>query len=77
MALRRLASEVASKGLRYGATAPIAESASSFGLKALFARGYASGTSDGIIIEFCALKHPNVISRGSLTTRSSVWEELQ
>jgi hypothetical protein len=45
MALRRLASE-ASKGLglRYGASVmgPMAES-SSFGLKALFARGYATG----------------------------------
>lgn len=44
MALRRLASETANGlGLRYGASvmAPMAES--SFGLKALFARGYATG----------------------------------
>jgi len=44
MALRRLASEAANGlGLRYGAPvmAPMAES--SFGLKALFARGYATG----------------------------------
>ena len=46
MALRRLASEAANGlGIRYGASlmAPMAES-TSFGLKALFARGYATGT---------------------------------
>jgi hypothetical protein len=43
MALRRLAESVNGLGLRYGASvmAPMAES--SFGLKALFARGYATG----------------------------------
>lgn len=51
MALRRLASEAANGlGLRYGASvmAPMAES--SFGLKALFARGYATGMSSMQII---------------------------
>ena len=44
MALRRLASEAANGlGLRYGATSVMAPMAESFGLKALIARGYATG----------------------------------
>ena len=45
MALRRVASELANGlGIRYGTSlAPMAES-TSFGLRALLARGYATGT---------------------------------